>query len=102
MHNGSATAVSHTHAMCRLGVVLFPQLYSLETSSAIFGPEMTLDASCGSNPRASILFMRGGGENASIAGVCLCKHSSTATGLVAPHSNFRPPWALKKSRNETT
>ena len=24
VHNGSATAVSHTQAMCHLGVVLFP------------------------------------------------------------------------------
>ena len=25
-----------------------------------------------------------------LAGVCLCKHSSTATGLVDPNSKFRP------------
>ena len=41
--------------------------------------------------------------------MCLCKHTSTATGLVAPHSNFRPwnttwlsNYAIAKYNNESS
>ena len=46
MYNGSATAVSHTQAMCNLSVVLFgpKRLYGLGTLSVIFGSEIALEA----------------------------------------------------------
>ena len=60
----------------------------VEMFSAILGPEMASEAIS----RASNFLW--GGEGACpqipLAGACLCTHSSTATGLIDPHSIFRP------------
>ena len=74
----------------------------MEMFSAILGPEMASEAIS----RASNFLWGGGGGGGGggegacpqipLAGACLCTHSSTATGLIDPHSIFRPCQHIQK------
>ena len=82
VHNGSATAVSRTQAMCHLGVQSCSQigLYGLGTFSTICGPEMASEAIPG------CLIFPGGGRGGAclwipLAGACFVYASTLALQL---------------------